>query len=98
MLKVVVIEHKIVSYDYFMDRMQQYELQMFIDMLPWAFKHDSEQTRLVLWGILSPYMKKKQSPEELLPLVTDCKEKEPMLDNATADKIRQDILKQWQKN
>jgi len=96
LLKYLVIENKLVDYDYFMDGLQEYEVYLLIDYLPWAAKTSYEQTRLLLWGVLGPYMKVKKSPEQILPLATDnVHEKEKPLSDQQADEIRDKIMNIW---
>lgn len=82
-----------------MDRLQDYEVHLLIDYLPWCNKVDWEQTRMILWGVLSPYMKQKKTPEKILPLPTDNKtleyEKEKPLSDQQADEIRDKIMNIW---
>lgn len=95
----MVIEYKIVTYEYFLDRMQPYEIQPLIDMLPWANKQSLEQTRLLLWGSLSPYLKHKKTAEQMMPLKTDKIELDDCeginLDKNQVEKIRNAIEKNW---
>lgn len=98
---MLVVEHKVISYDYFMDRLQEYEVHLLIDYLPWCNKIDWEQTRMILWGVLSPYLKNKKSPKDILPLETDNKtleyEKDEPLEDKNIDDIRNKILNIWGK-
>lgn len=59
-----------------MDSMQEWELHLLADMVPWAHKDSYEQTRLLMWSILSPYFKKgvSKKPQDILPLETDKKD------------------------
>ncbi len=56
-----------------MDEMQEWELHLISNMIPWAGKNSYEQTRLIMWSIAAPYFKKGQgkSPEQFFPLYTD---------------------------
>ena len=82
-----------------MDRLQDYEVHLLIDYLPWCNKVDWEQTRMILWGVLSPYLKQKKTPEKILPLATDNKtleyEKEKPLDDDVIEDMRQKIQNIW---
>ena len=84
-----------------MDRMQDYEVHLLIDYLPWCNKTNWEQTRMLLWGVLSPYMKTKKTPEKMLPLATDKTtieyEKDKALDENKVDDIRAKIMNIWGK-
>lgn len=84
-----------------MDRMQDYEVHLLIDYLPWCNKTNWEQTRMLLWGILSPYLKNKKTPDKILPLATDKTtieyEKDKALDENKVDDIRAKIMNIWGK-
>lgn len=97
MLKILVVENRIVSYETFMDSLQDYEVQILLEYVPWAQKQSYEQTRLLLWGVLSPYMKQKKTPEKLLPLATDKNilEHEKALPEEQVNTIRKNIMKQY---
>jgi len=97
LLKIIVVENKIISYEYFMDSLQQYEIQSLVDMIPWANKQSLEQTRLLLWGSISPYLKKHKTAEQLMPLMTDNADIEEPIDEIKVDNIREKILKIWDK-
>ena len=102
MLKRIVVESKLIDYQYFMDQLQLYELYLLMDLIPWANKQQLEQTRILLWGTISPYLKKHKSAEEIMPLYTDKDYdydiKEEKLPDNEIDKIREIINKQWQIN
>lgn len=101
MLKRLVIESKLIDYQYFMDHIQYYEIFLLSDLLPWASKQQLEQTRILLWGSISPYLKKHKSAEEIMPLYTDKDydiEKEEKLPDEEINKIREIIKQQWQIN
>lgn len=79
-----------------MDRLQDYEVHLLIDYLPWCNKVDWEQTRMILWGVLSPYLKQKKTPEKILPLATDTMhEKEKPLSDDKIEDMRQKIQNIW---
>lgn len=79
-----------------MDEMQQYELDLLLNFMPWADKVAYEQMRYQVWASLKPYLKKKSiTPEELLPFYTDKtnEEREQPLPDAQVDAIREQIKK-----
>ena len=84
-----------------MFRLQDYEIDDLLKYIPYSTKQSYEQTRLLLWGTLSPYMKNKKKPQDILPLATDKGEIERLKDKPMEDKkvddIRQKILQQWGK-
>ena len=55
-----------------MDNIQEYEVIMLQEMLPFANRQALEQTRLLMWSSLTPYLKNKSTTaKDLLPLLTD---------------------------
>ena len=62
-----------VDYEYFMDRMADYELSVFLDNVDYAYVDEWEQTRILLWGLFKVNAGKNWSkkPSDLIPLVTD---------------------------
>ena len=82
-MKLLVVEFKVVSYEYFMFDMQEYELFDLMELLPIARKQDNEMMRNIMWASLKPYLKNKSlTADELFPLKTDYheeKEVDPIL-------------------
>lgn len=61
-----------VSYEYFMDEMQEYEIDILVENLPYCEQAEWLRTRYIVWSNLKPYLKKKSmSPSELFPLPFD---------------------------
>lgn len=58
MLKQFVFTDKLVSYEYFMDELKDYELELLIEGHDNANKISWEQTRMLMYSILAPYQKK----------------------------------------
>lgn len=55
-----------------MDCMEDYEIQTLSGMIDYADYTSWQQTRLMFYAMLKPYMKNKNmTPQELLPLATD---------------------------
>lgn len=71
MLKRLVVEHKIVGYQYFMDEMQLYEIIILDDLVPFAERLSYEQVRLLMWSSFKSTGCKVPKPEKLMPLTTD---------------------------
>lgn len=87
-MKILVVENKLVDYQYFMDEMQLYEIFDLIDLLPWANKTSFEQMRLVMWATLKPYLKRQSTtPEKLFPLYTDTHTSEKIIPEHTEAEI-----------
>ena len=75
----MVIEHKLVDYKYFIDDMQEYEINDMIKYLPFSTKTQYEIARWQVYSSIAPYLKqteRNKSIQELLPLITDKKEVE----------------------
>lgn len=82
-----------------MFRLQDYEIDDLVKYIPYSTKQSYEQTRLILWGTLSPYLKHKKAPKDILPLATDKTEIERLKDEPLSDKnvdeIRNKIMNKW---
>lgn len=70
--------NKIIDYEYFMDSMTEWEIELCMKNMHFASKNEWEQTRMIMYTNLSPYFKRGQSktPQELFPLSTDNNETE----------------------
>lgn len=73
---MLVIENKVIDYKYFMDEIEEYEIQLLSDMIPWSYKQSMEETRLLMYSITAPYMKHKKKITDFMPLYTDKEYKE----------------------
>ena len=60
-----------IDYKYFMDELQEYEVQLLCEIIPWGSKISMEQTRMLMYSITAPYMKHKKKLTEFFPLYTD---------------------------
>ena len=82
-----------------MFRLQDYEIDDLVKYIPYSTKQSYEQTRLVIWAALSPYMKVKKAPKDILPLATDKGEierkKDEPLSDKNVDEIRNKIMNTW---
>jgi hypothetical protein len=70
----MVIEHKLVDYKYFLDDMQEYEINDMIKYLPFSTKTQYEIARWQVYSSIAPYLKqteRNKSVQELFPLITD---------------------------
>ena len=75
--KYLVIQFHIVSYEYFCDQLQDYELSWMLQNMNYAYKEEWEQTRYKLYYTIAPYTKTKtNSIQEFFPLTTDKEIKE----------------------
>lgn len=73
MLRTLVFEYHVISYEQFVDNTYEYELTTMIRCLPYAVRQPWEQTRMMMWASLTPYTKKgkKLLPEDLFTLPTE---------------------------
>lgn len=72
---MLVVEAKILTYEEFMDNIMGYEIETLLDMLKYVNRHEWQQTRLMIYTFMAPYMKKgfKKDLEDILPLPFDKK-------------------------
>ena len=87
-LKMLVIENHVISYEYFCDGLQDYELSWLLYNMNYAYKNEWEQTRYLLYFFIAPYTKERyNSIQEFFPLSTDKKQKEEHNTEITTDEI-----------
>lgn len=71
-LKMLVISNHVVSYEYFCDSLQDWELIWLLKNQHYAYKNEWEMTRYQLYYAIAPYSKKKPDTiQEFFPLSTD---------------------------
>ena len=88
--KYLVIQFHVISYDYFCDFLQDYELSWLLHNMNYAYKEEWEQTRFNLYYTIAPYTKNKsKSIQEFFPLSTDKEIKEEHKTEITNDEIAQ---------
>ena len=89
-LKMLVITNHILSYEYFCDELQDWELIWLLKNQHYAYKNEWEQTRYLLYFFIAPYTKERyNSIQEFFPLSTDKKQKEEHNTEITNDEIAQ---------
>ena len=88
---MLVIDAKVIGYEYFMDYMEPYEVQLLHETLPWAIHQSMEQTRLLAYIFASPYMKYKKDITAWMPLQTDVKETVERLEGTELEEARRRI-------
>lgn len=75
--KILVIYHKIVTHQYFLDEMQIPDLIIVTKYLDYAECASWVQTRQIMLSVLKPYLKNKNlTADQLFPLPIDKKEQE----------------------
>lgn len=88
--KYLVIENHIISYDYFCDKLQDWELLWLLQNMNYTYKNEWEQTRYLLYFSIAPYTKTRyNSIQEFFPLSTDKNQKEEHNTEITNDEIAQ---------
>ena len=86
--KYLVIENHIISYEYFCDKLQDWELLWLLQNMNYAYKNEWEQTRYILYFSIAPYTKTRyNSIQEFFPLSTDKNQKEEHNTEITNDEI-----------
>lgn len=70
-LRLLVFTHKLVTYEYFMDSLQDYELQILCDNIGWTYKNEWEIARMNSYCSLSAFGKPKKTITKMFPLITD---------------------------
>ena len=89
-LKMLVIENHVISYEYFCDKLQDWELLWLLQNMNYAYKNEWEQTRYLLYFSIAPYTKTRyNSIQEFFPLSTDKNQKEEHNTEITNDEIEQ---------
>ena len=89
-LKMLVIENHVISYEYFCDKLQDWELLWLLQNMNYAYKNEWEQTRYLLYFFIAPYTKERyNSIQEFFPLSTDGKQKEEHNTEITNDELEQ---------
>ena len=71
MFRVVCFEYRICSIEYFMDELQQWELNTIIKNIKYLDRNEREIDRYKLYVSIQSNSKKKLKPEEILPLAWD---------------------------
>ena len=86
--KYLVIETHIISYDYFCDKLQDWELLWLLQNMNYAYKNEWEMVRYQLLYAIAPYTKTRyNSIQEFFPLSTDKNQKEEHNTEITNEEI-----------
>ena len=87
-LKMLVIENHILSYEYFCDKLQEWELLWLLQNMNYAYKNEWQMVRYQLYYAIAPYTKTRyNSIQEFFPLSTDKEQKEEHNTEITNDEI-----------
>ena len=74
-MTIICLEYKAVTVDYFLDKMQFYELDILLENLNYCVRSDWEMTRNIMWSNLAPMSKKRIKPKDVLELPFDTPKK-----------------------
>lgn len=69
--RVIVFEFRLCSMEYFLDEMQQYEINTLIENIKYVDRTQREMSRYQLYVTVQANSKKKLKPEELIKLPWD---------------------------
>lgn len=75
-LRVLVVENKILDYQYFMDEAEEWEALELIDISPYAYKNEWNMTRERMWLEANKFAKKKIEREDIYKFIWDEKAEE----------------------
>lgn len=67
----MVVEYKIISYEYFLDRLQPYELTALLESIPYADRATWEQTRLRIFSTASMFSKREIKVQDIMRFAWD---------------------------
>lgn len=70
-MKHLVIENKIISYEYFLFQLQEFEIPSLIKNMHWASNNSWKQARFMAYISASPYVKNMPDIDKWYPLPTD---------------------------
>ncbi len=88
-MKLLVIQYKVIDYQYFMDELQYYELTYLLENCQFSYKDEWEQTRYLMLCATAPYSKEKyDSMEDYFRLPTDPKKTETHKTDISNDEIK----------
>ena len=70
-MKVLVVQYKLVSLEYFMDKLEPYELYSLYDMLDYTDANMKEMSRLIMYIDAQCHSAKKLKPQDIFSLPWD---------------------------
>lgn len=62
MFRLLCIEYKMTTPEYFLDKMQPYELDLFLDNMNYAYRYSWEQARFISYILSLPNVDRKKYP------------------------------------
>lgn len=76
LFRLIVIEYKVCDISYFMDRMEEWEVNALVDMLPYAYRNYWDMTREMVWIQAQVNSKKKIKKGDIYKFVWDDEHKD----------------------
>lgn len=70
-MRLLCFEYKVVSTEYFLDRMQMYEVNIYVEDIPYLDRNSWEQCRTRMYGLSQMFSKKELKPTDLLKFKWD---------------------------
>jgi len=71
LMQVLCFEYRVVTVEYFLDQMQDYEVPLLLDGLKYLDRNQWEQSRLHYALLVNMFSKEKHSAMELIPMPWD---------------------------
>lgn len=88
-MRLLVIQYKVIDYQYFMDELQDYELTYLLENYQFSYKDEWEQTRYLMHCAIAPYSKEKyDSMADFFRLPTDPEKTEIHKTDISNDEIK----------
>lgn len=100
-MKLLVIQYKVIDYQYFMDEMRDYELTYLLENCQFSYKDEWEQVRYLMLCAVAPYSKEKyNSMADFFRLPTDPEKTEIHKTDISNDEIKKmrEISAYFEKN
>lgn len=94
---MLVFEYKVVDYQYFMDEMQEYEINNIVENIKYADKNEWESARLIAYVIAKANFKNIKKAQDFLPLPWDDTTSTPTKKKAKNTNITQEEIDRLKK-
>ena len=88
MFRIFCFEFKVCSIDYFLDEMQEYEVNTIIENLPYLDRTSWEQHRFQIYSSVQMNSKKKINPTDIMKFAWDNKEEETSITSQEIERLR----------
>ena len=84
-MRMLVFEFRVVSYDYFLNELQPWEITNIIEAIPYADRNQWEQTRLKIFSTASMFSKNQLTVTDIMRFKWDEEQGEPQTDITQTD-------------